>query len=178
VILKFNNNMKKLLIVSTLALILSGCLKNDSDNTPQQCTYDSCAVKAPPSEIQNLQAYLSANSITATQHCSGLFYSVEASGSGTTPTACSYLSVKYVGKFTNGAVFDQTTGSNVASFNLSEVIRGWTNGIPYIKPGGKIHLYIPPTLGYGNVDRKDAAGNVVVPANSILIFDVELVAVY
>lgn len=170
--------MKKLLTVSVLALLLFNCTKNDEGGSgSQQCTYDSCSVKAPASEIQNIQTYLSTNNITAVQHCSGLFYSIETPGSGTTPTACSYVSVKYVGKLTNGTVFDQTTG-NVASFYLSQVIRGWTNGVPYIKPGGKIHLYIPPTLGYGSSDKKDASGNVVIPANSILIFDVELVAVY
>lgn len=169
--------MKRLLIVSTLAFILSSCMKNHGESN-QQCTYDDCAIKAPASEIQSVQDYLTANNITATQHCSGLFYSIETPGSGAIPTACSYVSVKYVGKFTNGTIFDQTTGSNVASFYLSGVIRGWTNTVTLLKPGGKIHLYIPPSLGYGNTDRKDASGNVVIPANSILIFDVELVAVY
>jgi FKBP-type peptidyl-prolyl cis-trans isomerase FkpA len=170
--------MKKLLIVSTLALVLSSCLKNKDDDGTQQCTYDACVVKAPASEIQSVQDYLSANNLTATQHCSGLFYSIESEGSGATPAACSYVSVKYVGKFTNGNIFDQTTGSNVATFYLSEVIRGWTNAVPLIKAGGKIRLYIPPSLGYGSVDRKDSNGNVVIPANSILIFDVELLQVY
>jgi FKBP-type peptidyl-prolyl cis-trans isomerase FkpA len=169
--------MKKLLFVSVLAFILSSCMKGGGEDT-QQCTYDACAIKAPTSEIQNVQDYLSANNLTATQHCSGLFYSIESAGSGVTPTACSYVAVKYVGKFTNNTVFDQTTGSNVATFYLSQVIRGWTNGVPYIKQGGKIRLYIPPTLGYGNVDRKDNDGNVIIPANSILIFDVELLEVY
>jgi FKBP-type peptidyl-prolyl cis-trans isomerase FkpA len=169
--------MKKLLIVSTLALVFTSCMKNKGDD-PQQCTYDACVVKAPASEIQSVQDYLSANTLTATQHCSGLFYSIELEGSGATPEACSYVSVKYVGRFTNGNIFDQTTGSNVAAFYLSEVIRGWTNAVPLIKAGGKIRLYIPPSLGYGNVDRKDSNGNVVIPANSILVFDVELVQVY
>jgi FKBP-type peptidyl-prolyl cis-trans isomerase FkpA len=79
--------------------------------------------------------------------------------------------VKYVGKLTDGTVFDQTQGSNTFSTYLYNVIRGWTNGLPYIKPGGKIHLYIPPTLGYGS----QAIGTI--PGNSILIFDVELIAV-
>jgi FKBP-type peptidyl-prolyl cis-trans isomerase FkpA len=170
--------MKKLLIVSTLALIFSGCLKKGGDDFTQQCTYDACAVKAPASEIQSVQDYLTANNITATQHCSGLFYSIEMPGSGTTATACSYIAVKYIGQFTDGTIFDQTTNGNVAQFYLGQVIRGWTNGLPYLKPGGKIHLYIPPTLGYGNVDRKDGAGNVVIPANSVLIFEVELMEVY
>ena len=171
--------MKRLLIVSSLALVLTGCLKNKGDDSPQECTYDACTFKAPASEIQSVQEYLTANNINdATQHCSGLFYSIDVPGSGVTPEACSYVSVKYVGKFTNGNIFDQTQTGNVATFNLTEVIRGWTNGVPLIKPGGKMRLYIPPSLGYGSVDRRDNAGNIVIPANSILIFDVELVQVY
>jgi FKBP-type peptidyl-prolyl cis-trans isomerase FkpA len=169
--------MKKLLIVSLLALVLSSCMKK-TDDSPQQCTYDACSFKAPASEIQSVQDYLTTNNISATQHCSGLFYSIDVPGSGTTPEACSYVSVKYVGKFTNGNIFDQTSNGNVATFSLAEVIRGWANGVPLIKTGGKMRLYIPPSLGYGSVDRKDNAGNVVIPANSILIFDVELVQVY
>lgn len=169
--------MKKILAVSVLAFLLFNCKKTDSGSSNQPCTYDSCSLKAPASEIQNVQAYLTANSITATQHCSGLFYSIETPGLGATPTPCSSVTVKYVGKFTNGAIFDQTTGSATISFYLSQVIRGWTNGVPYLKPGGKIHLYIPPTLGYGSADKKDANGTVVIPGNSVLIFDVELISV-
>lgn len=170
--------MKKLLIISALALLLINCKKTGSGSSIQECTYDSCSLKAPASEIQTVQTYLSTNNLTATQHCSGLFYSIETPGSGPTPTACSGVTVRYIGKFTNGAVFDQTVGSNTLSFYLSQVIRGWANGVPYLRPGGKIHLYIPPTLGYGAADKKDVNGNVVIPGNSVLIFDVELVAVY
>ena len=163
--------MKKILVISVLAFLLINCKKTGNSIT-QECTYDSCAIKAPASEIQNVQNYLSTNSISAIQHCSGLFYSVEIPGSGTTPLACSNVTVKYVGKLTNGTVFDQTPGTNVASFYLSRVIRGWTNGVPLLKQGGRIHLYIPPSLGYGN------QSNGTIPANSILIFDVDLVTVY
>lgn len=51
---------------------------------------------------------------------------------------------------------------------------GWQKGLPYIKGGGKIKLYIPPSLGYGAKDVKDDMGNVIIPANSILVFSLEL----
>jgi FKBP-type peptidyl-prolyl cis-trans isomerase FkpA len=179
VILKFTYNMKKLLIISTIALTLSGCLKKaDDDDITQECTYDACAVKAPALEIQYVQDYLSNNNISATQHCSGFFYTIEATGSGPTPVACSNVIVKYIGKLTDGTIFDQTTGTNVATFYLRQVIRGWTNGLPLIQAGGKMHLYIPPSLGYGSVDIKDSNGNVIIPASSILIFEVELLDAY
>jgi FKBP-type peptidyl-prolyl cis-trans isomerase FkpA len=167
--------MKKLIAASAITLFILSCSKfknNDSNNGgSQQCTYDSCAVKAPDAEIQALKTYLDTNHITATKHCSGLYYNIETAGIGTSPTACSFVTVKYVGKLTNGTVFDQTQGTNTYSNYLSYLIRGWVNGIPYLRPGGKIHLYIPPTLGYGNQAQQN------IPANSILVFDVELVNV-
>lgn len=159
--------MKKLLALSLVCVIFLGCKKND-DN---ECNYDACAVKAPPSEIQAVKDYLATNNITATEHCSGLFYKIEAAGTGTAPDACSLVTIKYIGKLTNGTVFDQTQGANTYSNYLTSLIRGWTNGVPLIKTGGKIFLYIPPTLGYGS------QANGPIPANSILIFEIELIAV-
>ena len=167
--------MKKIVFgfsVVIVSIALFSCLKNNnSDMGPQECTYDSCAVKAPASEIQAVQKYLTDNNLTATQHCSGLFYKVETEGTGTAATPCSYVTVKYKGKLTNGTVFDSTKADATYSNYLGNLIRGWLNGVPYIKKGGMIHLYVPPTLGYGS----QQAGSI--PANSILIFDVELVEV-
>src|SRR5215203_3267196 len=163
--------MKKLLLISLISLVLINCKKNDSDSGPQQCTYDSCAIKAPAAEIQSVKDYLATNSITATQHCSGLFYKIENAGTGVAPNACSYVTIKYVGKLTNGTIFDQTQGNNTYSNYLTSLIRGWTNGVPYIKTGGRIILYIPPTLGYGS------QGSGPIPANSVLIFDIDLLGV-
>ena len=56
---------------------------------------------------------------------------------------------------------------------LGELIPGWQKGIPLIKKGGEVKLYIPPSLGYGS-QNVTSGGVVVVPANSILIFDVQL----
>ena len=165
--------MKKLLALSLVCILVFGCKKNDND-----CNYDACAVKAPASEIQAVKDYLAANNITtATEHCSGLFYKIEAAGSGTAPDACSYVTIKYLGKLTNGTIFDQTQGANTYSNYLTSLIRGWTNGVPFIKTGGTIHLYIPPTLGYGAADQKDQNGTVVIPGNSVIIFEVQLIAV-
>ena len=139
------------------------------------CTYIPCNLVAPTSEIQAVQNFLTSNNITATQHCSGMFYIIDADGSGKTADVCSGISVKYKGLLTNGTVFDEH--SSPVSFNLSELILGWKNGIPLIKPGGRIKLYIPPSLGYGSQVVYDGNGNPSVPANSILIFEIDLVSV-
>lgn len=88
---------------------------------------------------------------------------------------CNRIGVRYKGMLTNGNVFDEQT--NTFYFQLGELINAWKNGLMQIKSGGKIRLYVPPTLGYGSDDVKDRNGNVVIPANSILIFDIELVEV-
>ena len=151
--------MKKLLLVLAMALIVgSGCSKN-------KCDYNECAIKAPDAEIQAVQAYLSSKGITsAVQHCSGMYYLIDNAGSGKHPNGCSDVNVTYKGMLTNGSTFDQGT----TDLGLGDVITGWRNGIPRVAVGGTIHLYIPPSLGYGPY------ANGPIPANSILVFDVTL----
>lgn len=152
--------IKKIFSAVVVLCFLAGCSKNPS------CDYNECSIKAPDNEIQAVQGYLSSKGITnAVQHCSGLFYVIDNIGTGKHPNACSTVNVDYVGTLTNGNVFDQNTGY---SFSLGEVIPGWRNGIPQVRAGGEIHLYVPPTLGYGSQP------NGPIPANSILVFDVKL----
>lgn len=151
-----------------VVLVLASCSK-------EKCRYTESNVKAPDSEVQKVEQYLEDKGITAQKDPSGLYYIVEAAGSGKTPDVCSVISVNYTGTFTNDQVFDKTTGSPV-KFELGRLILGWQKGLKYIQPGGKIKLFIPPSLGYGNVDQIDN-GNVVVPANSVLIFSLELIDV-
>lgn len=70
--------------------------------------------------------------------------------------------------FKRGEPIDFTLGSG-------QVIRGWDEGIAGMKIGEKRQLIIPPDLAYGARDRKNEAGETVIPANSTLVFDVELV---
>lgn len=156
--------MKKIILALLIISTFAGCSKEE------ECKYDECGVKAPATEVQNLQAYLQSNNIVATEHCSGIYYTVQQQGTGTRPTACSAVSVYYKGTLTNGTVFDQTQPGNPAAFNLGGLITGFKNGLLQIKTGGKVTIYIPPSLGYGS----SAVGSI--PPNSILIFEVELLA--
>ena len=137
----------------------SGCSKN-------KCDYNECAIKAPDAEIQAVQAYLSSKGITnAVQHCSGMYYLIDNAGSGKHPNGCSDVNVTYKGMLTNGSTFDQgTTDLGLGRCHY----RVGRNGIPRVAVGGTIHLYIPPSLGYGPY------ANGPIPANSILVFDVTL----
>ena len=91
-------------------------------------------------------------------------------GTGTQPTAASNVTVAYKGYFTNGNVFDQSKAEGI-SFGLNQVIKGWTEGIPYFKTGGSGVLLIPSHLGYGSTN------NGPIPGGSVLIFDVKLISV-
>lgn len=125
-------------------------------------------ISAPKEETDAVAQYLATNNITAKQDAQGFFYTIEAAGSGSHPSSCANVTVNYSGKLTNGTEFDKA--ENV-SFDLGTLISGWQAGIPLIAKGGKITLYLPPSLAYG--DR--AAGPV--PANSILIFTIDLLKI-
>lgn len=86
------------------------------------------------------------------------------------PTAASNVTVAYKGYFTSGTVFDQSPSAGI-SFGLNNVIKGWTEGIPYFKAGGSGILLIPSSLGYGSSDYSG------IPGGSVLIFDVNLISV-
>ncbi|RPD51512.1 MULTISPECIES: FKBP-type peptidyl-prolyl cis-trans isomerase [Chitinophagaceae] len=164
--------MKKTLLTLAIAATLAGCLKNEE---PQRnCNYDECALKAPAAEIQAVKEYLTTNNITNyVEHCSGLMYVIDSVGTGATPGVCSGVSIRYKGMLTNGTVFDKSETST-PYWELSNLIRGWVNGLPKIKQGGGMKLYIPPTLGYGAAPQTDRNGNVIIPANSITVFEVKL----
>ena len=110
---------------------------------------------------------------------SGLQYIVYEEGDGEVAEKGMTVKVHYTGwlsdKGEKGTKFDSSHDRKTPlPFRLGagRVIRGWEEGIEGMKVGGKRQLIIPPQLGYGN----RAMGNVI-PANSTLIFDVELVGV-
>ena len=106
---------------------------------------------------------------------SGLEYIEVEAGSGAQAEAGKTISVHYTGKFQDGRVFDSSIPrGEPITFKLGagNVIRGWDEGIALMKVGGKAQLIIPPALAYG---ERGAGG--VIPPNTTLIFDVELVSV-
>ena len=104
---------------------------------------------------------------------SGLQYIIEEEGTGIAPAATDTVEVNYEGRLLDGTVFDSSyeRGESI-KFPLNGVIKGWGEGLTYVKEGGKIRLLIPSSLAYG----ERATGPI--PANSTLIFDVELIKVF
>lgn len=97
---------------------------------------------------------------------SGVAYEILKPGSGEYPKATDTVKVNYVGTLINGNKFDSS--SEPVEFPLNGVIPGWTEGIQKINKGGKIKLYIPPQLAYGDNAQPG------IPPGSTLIFEVEL----
>jgi FKBP-type peptidyl-prolyl cis-trans isomerase FkpA len=167
--------MKYLSIFFTAAVLLSACGKDSGS-----CTATPGTTVAPDAEKTRVTSYLTANPDAGAVQLenSGLYYSVSVPGNTKKPTICSTVQVKYVGKREDGGVFDQTTGTSTATFPLQNLIEGWKRAIPLIGEGGKIRIYVPPALGYGPAGLIDnRTGSVIIPANQIIIFDVELVSV-
>jgi FKBP-type peptidyl-prolyl cis-trans isomerase FklB len=101
---------------------------------------------------------------------SGLQYKVVVEGKGNSPKEYDTIVVHYKGKLIDGTEFDNSySRQQPAKQPLSNFIPGWKEGIMLMKKGGKIELFIPPDLGYG-----DQGAGEVIPGGAVLLFEVEL----
>ncbi|GAL08925.1 FKBP-type peptidyl-prolyl cis-trans isomerase [Photobacterium aphoticum] len=100
---------------------------------------------------------------------SGLLYHIDTEGKGEKPAATDTVKVHYKGTLTDGTEFDSSYKRNQpATFPLNQVIPGWTEGVQLMPVGSKFTFVIPPELAYGS------QANPSIPANSTLVFEVEL----
>jgi FKBP-type peptidyl-prolyl cis-trans isomerase FklB len=103
---------------------------------------------------------------------SGLQYRVLESGTGASPAVTDTVQVHYEGRLINGEVFDSSIQrGEPVSFPLDGVIPGWSEGVQLMKPGAKYEFTIPAALAYGE------SGTGPIPPNSVLVFEVELLAI-
>jgi FKBP-type peptidyl-prolyl cis-trans isomerase FkpA len=157
-----------LIVIVAAAIAMVSCSKSE------QCPYSPPTSVASAAEVANLKLWLDTNSLPYQEHPSGIFYQVISPGSGATANVCSNVTVKYLGRLTTGAPFDSSYKKypNGITFALGQLIAGWQHGIPLVKVGGSIILYIPPSLGYGS-----SGNGPLVPPNSNLVFNIDLVDV-
>ena len=105
---------------------------------------------------------------------SGLQFEIIESGEGRSPLATSNVVTHYHGTFVNGDVFDSSVDRGAPSeFPVNRVIAGWTEALQMMKEGDKWRLVLPPEIAYG---EKGAAGGLI-PPNTVLVFEVELIEV-
>jgi len=104
---------------------------------------------------------------------SGLVFISQKEGNGAGPGPTDTVSVNYRGTLIDGTEFDSSyKRGQPASFPLDHVIKGWTEGIQLMKPGGKAKLVIPSDLAYG-----DQGHPPTIPGGATLQFEVELLEV-
>lgn len=138
-----------------VATAISSCSKDDYDAEKQAAVDDALIVE-----------FIAKNNIPAIKHSSGLYYQIITPGDGASVTASSIVGVNYEGKFLDGTTFDKS--SKMITFRLTDVIQGWTIGVPLVKVGGRIRLIIPSSLAYGNKSQGPIA------KNSVLDFTIDL----
>ncbi|MCJ8290242.1 MAG: FKBP-type peptidyl-prolyl cis-trans isomerase [Crocinitomicaceae bacterium] len=149
--------MKYFLPVLLVVFALTSCAKK---NAEEQAILDE--------EI--IQQYITDNNLNAVPTGSGLYYVIDSQGTGDACTSASTVTVAYTGSFIDGVEFEQSPAQGV-EFSLQQVIKGWTEGIPYFKEGGVGKLILPSALAYGT------SGSASIAPNTVLIFDIELIDV-
>ncbi len=137
----------------------------------------SSSIPTVPPNASSTDRAVGANDTNAptslTTTSSGLQYAVLRNSNGVKANSnSSSVTVDYKGWLDNGTIFDSSYArSSTSTFQLNQVIAGWTEGLKLVGAGGKIQLRIPPNLGYGS------AGQGNIPGNSTLNFIVEVVSV-
>lgn len=108
-----------------------------------------------------------------TRLAKGVCYKVLKSGSegGKQPTPSSVVSCHYLGRTIDGKCFDTSLGGYPLAIRLRDLIEGWVIALQQMRVGDKWEIYIPSELGYGSFSQPG------IPANSTLIFEIELLGV-
>jgi len=110
---------------------------------------------------------------------SGLIYRVMKRGGGSQhPRVSSSCDCHYTGRLVSGVVFDSSAKhGGPQNLTVSEVVKGWTEALQLMVEGDKFELVLPPHLGYRDQAIRDPDGRTLIPANSVLIFELELLRI-
>ncbi len=163
--------MKKIITICLVGFYIMSCQKKTEQTyyTPIENTNNSTESKSSftPWQIED------SSKIIVTP--SGLKYYIVKEGTGNNPMPGQSVLVHYHGTLTNGNTFDSSFERGTpfeTVIGKGQVIQGWDEGIPKLKVGGQAILIIPPSIGYGDQAMGDK-----IPANSTLIFYVELLGI-
>ncbi len=155
-----DNSMKHILVLTLVLGLVAGCGMKEEPAVAENTPGDSFLAENAKKEGVKTTA-------------SGLQYLVMKSGTGATPKLSDGVKVHYHGTLINGTVFDSSVErGEPISFPVSGVIAGWTEALQLMKVGDKWKLFIPAKLAYG-----DQSPSPKIPANSPLIFEVELLGI-
>tara|TARA_R110000796_G_scaffold252557_1_gene387746 strand:+ start:140709 stop:141200 length:492 start_codon:yes stop_codon:yes gene_type:complete len=156
--------IKIFMVFSIAALAFSACKQEVVFDTDEQFIRDTILI----------EQYLADNSLEAETDESGIRYRITEQGTGGNAKFGSTVRVKYTGYLLDGTTFDTNVGGT-ESFDFvigqGAVVQGWDIAFKLFNKGTEATIYIPSKYGYGNV------GNLFIPANSVLIFDVRVLDV-
>ena len=174
-------------LVGAAALVLGLAACNDLTSSSTSSAVDYAACATDDSELQNQNVDRTGKG--SFPDVTGDDTPVIAAGKGTEPTSkvlvktlkqgdgalvCPGAKIRanYVGALWNGTVFDSSyKKGQPIDFSLDRVVKGWGYGLAHTHVGDRVELVIPASLGYG------AQGNASIPANSTLVFVVDIVGV-
>jgi len=168
-----------ILFALTVACTFTSCLDNTNDEEYEQYlkdleAYNKKVITQYKADSLLITEYLAKNQLPATiDSLSGIYYHViEPGNDNYHPTKYSYITVLYKGSLLDGTIFDQTKDDQSVQYYLGNLISGWQIGLQKIGAEGKIILYLPSFYGYGTNETGK------IPANSVLIFEIELINYY
>ena len=150
-------------LCSSSAVMLCACV--DEITTPK-CT-----------PVTFTQAALNSDTVATS---TGLRYIEGIAGDGAVVAWCRNVAVHYDAFLADGTKFDSSHDLGqplVFAPGLGGLIDGFEQGVIGMRVGGKRRLIIPPELAFGAQDRRDANGQVIVPGNSTLVYDIEIIQV-
>lgn len=160
-------------VASFLAIfivVIAGCNDEECTTRVSQSRLDAVNQTQLAEDIVTISAYLGFQGITAIEDPTGMRYVITQEGTGAKPCLESRITFKYKGMLLDGvSVFDENTTG--LTYPLKDLILGWQIVLPQLRAGTKATLYIPSGYGYG---PNALTG---IPANSNLIFEIELVSV-
>ncbi len=167
--------MKKILYILVL-LVFSSCIGEiKKPNQPKQSvTPQRPKVKRNSQwdqDVEKIRTWVAEKGFDMTPTSQGIYYKIEKEGVGVAhPMAGTKVTVNYRGTLLDGTEFDSSYDQGQPlTAKLTRLIMGWQFAVPLLKKGGKGKFVIPSTLAYGQNARHK------IPANSILVFDIELI---
>ena len=167
--------MTKAFVWISAAILLCASLAYAQGGTSQKSTTQgSTSTAKKPAATHSAAGGPTKVTGEGTKTASGLQYWDIKQGTGATAASGQTVLVHYTGWLTTGKKFDSSVGGKPFKFRIGagDVIKGWDEGVAGMKVGGKRQLRIPPDLAYG---AKGYPG--VIPPNSTLVFDVQLMGV-
>ena len=163
-------NLFKSLVACIMLVSVALSFSGKSENVKNKEQSQNSTKPVTPEQSTNKETDMSKEVTTE----SGLKYVDITEGSGDAPKKNQLVTVHYVGTLENGEKFDSSVDRDSPfqfTLGIGQVIKGWDEGVASMKVGGKRKLIIPAELGYGSATVGP------IPANSTLIFEVELLGI-